>query len=54
MSGKFEMSIIGELTILLGLQINQTKDSTSIYQQKFIKELLKKFDTDGVLLLLLP
>src|SRR6185295_19239078 len=43
MSSEFEMSMIGELSIFLGLQITQKEDGIQIHQQKYLKELLKKF-----------
>lgn len=44
MSSEFEMSMVGELNFFLGLQIKKSSSSTSIHQQKYIKDLLKKFD----------
>ena len=44
MSRKFEMSIMGELTFFLGLQIKQTREGTFVHQGKYTKDLLKKFD----------
>jgi len=44
MSGEFEMSMMGELNFFLGLQIKQTPTNTLIHQQKYVKELLKKFN----------
>jgi hypothetical protein len=46
MSRKFEMSMIGELTFFLGLQIKQTREGTFVHQGKCTKDLLKKFDMD--------
>ena len=43
MSREFEMSMMGELNFFLGLQIKQTEKGTYIHQQKYIKELLKKY-----------
>jgi hypothetical protein len=43
MANKFEMSMIGELSYLLGLQIKQLKNGTFISQGKYIKDMLKKF-----------
>ena len=43
MSSKFEMSMMGELTFFLGLQIRQSPIGSSIHQQNYIKELLKRF-----------
>nr|GEU41698.1 putative ribonuclease H-like domain-containing protein [Tanacetum cinerariifolium] len=37
------MSSIGELTFLLGLQVNQKKDGIFISQDKYVVEILKKF-----------
>ena len=47
MSSEFEMSMIGELSFFLGLQVVQTSEGTKIHQQKYIKELLKKFGMDN-------
>ena len=43
MRSEFEMSMMGELNFFLGLQIKQTSNGTMIHQQKYIKELLKRF-----------
>ena len=48
MSGEFEMSMMGELNFFLGLQIKQTERGTMIHQQKYIKELLKRYNMDQV------
>ncbi|XP_020236278.1 uncharacterized protein LOC109815872, partial [Cajanus cajan] len=47
MQGEFEMSMKGELTFFLGLQIKQLNDGTFISQSKYCNELLKKFGMDG-------
>jgi len=44
MQGEFEMSLMGELTFFLGLQIKQTRDDIFLSQTKYALELLKKFD----------
>jgi len=44
MQGEFEMSLMGELTFFLGLQIKQTRDGIFLSQTKYALELLKKFD----------
>jgi len=44
MQGKFEMSLMGELTFFLGLPIKQTRDGIFLSQTKSALELLKKFD----------
>ena len=46
MQGEFEMSMMGELTFFLGLQIKQRKDGIFISQTKYYRELLKKFGMD--------
>lgn len=43
MQGEFEMSMMGELTFFLGLQVKKTKDRIFIRQAKYIKELIKRF-----------
>ena len=43
MANKFEMSMIGELSYFLGLQIKQLKNGTFVSQGKYIKDILKKF-----------
>ena len=47
MTSEFEMSLMGELKIFVGLQIRQTKDGIFINQEKYTKELLKKFGMEG-------
>ncbi|KAK2972739.1 hypothetical protein RJ640_019387 [Escallonia rubra] len=47
MSKEFEMSMMGEFTFFLGLQIKQSKDGIFINQAKYTKELLKRFDMEG-------
>ncbi|GJT38142.1 putative ribonuclease H-like domain-containing protein [Tanacetum coccineum] len=41
---KFQMSSMGELTFFLGLQVQQKKDGIFISQDKYVAEILKKFD----------
>jgi hypothetical protein len=43
-SREFEMSMMGELTFFLGLQIKQTHKETFVHQGKYTKDVLKKFD----------
>ena len=43
MQSEFEMSLLGELTYFLGLQISQQEKGIVICQAKYIKEMLKKF-----------
>ncbi|GJU04667.1 putative ribonuclease H-like domain-containing protein, partial [Tanacetum coccineum] len=44
MHDKFQMSSIGELTFFLGLQVQQKSDGIFISQDKYVAEILKKFD----------
>ena len=46
MASEFEMSMIGELSYFLGLQIKQMKYGTFVSQGKYIKDMLKKFEMD--------
>jgi hypothetical protein len=51
MANEFEMSMIGELSYFLSLQIKQLKNDTFISQGKYIKDMLKKFgmeDAKGI------
>jgi hypothetical protein len=43
MQKEFEMSMLGELSFFLGLQISQSSKGIFISQTKYIKEMLKKF-----------
>ena len=43
MANEFEMSMIGELSYFLGLQIKQLKNDTFVSQGKYIKDMIKKF-----------
>jgi hypothetical protein len=43
MASEFEMSMIRELSYFLGLQIKQMKNDTFVSQDKYIKDMLKKF-----------
>jgi hypothetical protein len=44
MSREFEMSVMGELTFFLRLQIEQTRKGKFVHQGKYTKDVLKKFD----------
>jgi len=46
MQGEFEMSMMGEFTFFLGLQIKKMENGTFISQSKYCKEVLKKFGMD--------
>lgn len=43
MCSEFEMSMMGVLSFFLGLQIKQTPSHTFISQEKYIRDLLKKY-----------
>jgi len=43
MANEFEMSMIGEISYFLGLQIKQMKNSTFVSQGKYIQDMIKKF-----------
>nr|GEY12816.1 putative ribonuclease H-like domain-containing protein [Tanacetum cinerariifolium] len=48
MKYKFQMSLMGELTFFLGLQVKQKPDGIFISQDKYVAEILRKFGfTDG-------
>jgi hypothetical protein len=47
MSKEFDMSMMGELTFFLVLQIKKTREGTFMHQGKYTKDLLKKFDMGG-------
>nr|GEW57831.1 putative ribonuclease H-like domain-containing protein [Tanacetum cinerariifolium] len=48
MKDKFQMSSMGELTFVLGLQVKQKKDGIFISQDKYVAEILRKFGlTEG-------
>ncbi|GJR16241.1 putative ribonuclease H-like domain-containing protein [Tanacetum coccineum] len=44
MHKRFQMSSIRELTFFLGLQVQQKKDGIFISQEKYMADILKKFD----------
>ncbi|GJU77184.1 retrovirus-related pol polyprotein from transposon TNT 1-94 [Tanacetum coccineum] len=43
MKSRFEMSMMGEMTFLLGLQVNQSPCGIFINQSKYVLEILKKY-----------
>jgi len=47
MQGEFEMSMLGELSFFLGLQVKQTKDGIFLCQSKYCKEILNKFEMES-------
>ncbi|GJV97398.1 putative ribonuclease H-like domain-containing protein, partial [Tanacetum coccineum] len=48
MKDKFQMSYMGELTFFLGLQVQQKEDGIFISQDKYVAEILKKFNYSDV------
>nr|GEV79254.1 retrovirus-related Pol polyprotein from transposon TNT 1-94 [Tanacetum cinerariifolium] len=48
MKGEFQKSAMGELTFFLGLQVQQKPDGIFINQDKYVQEILNKFDLGSV------
>jgi hypothetical protein len=44
MESKFQMSMMGELTFFLGIQVKQMKQGTFVHQAKSTKDLMNKFN----------
>jgi hypothetical protein len=44
MEKEFQISMMGELTFFLGIQLKQMKQGTFVHQAKYIKDLMKKFN----------
>jgi hypothetical protein len=44
MESEFQMSMMGELTFFLGIQVKQTKQGTFVHQAKYTNDLMKKFN----------
>ena len=47
MKREFEMSMVGELNYFLGLQVKQREDGIFISQEKYAKNLVKRFGLDS-------
>ena len=47
MKKEIEMSMVEELNYFLGLQVKQRKDGIFISQEKYAKNLVKRFDLDS-------
>nr|ABB46679.2 retrotransposon protein, putative, unclassified [Oryza sativa Japonica Group] len=47
MRREFEMSMMGELSYFLGLQIKQTPQGTFVHQMKYTKDLLRRFKMEN-------
>jgi hypothetical protein len=41
---KFQMSMMGQLTFFLGIQVKQTKQGIFVHQAKYTNDLIKKFN----------
>ncbi|GJT55206.1 putative ribonuclease H-like domain-containing protein [Tanacetum coccineum] len=48
MKREFEMSAMGELTFFLGLQVKQQPDGIFISQDKYVQDMLRRFDMESV------
>jgi hypothetical protein len=44
MEKEFQMSMMGELTFFIGIQVKQTKQGTFLHQAKYTKDLMKKLN----------
>jgi hypothetical protein len=44
MESEFQMSMMGELTFFIGIQVKQMKQGTFVHQAKYMKDLMKKFN----------
>jgi hypothetical protein len=44
MESEFHMSMMGELTFFLGIQLKETKQGTFVHQAKYMKDQMKKFN----------
>eukprot|EP00253_Pinus_taeda_P009442 PITA_09442 len=51
---EFEMSLLGELTYFLGLQVQQNKDGIFLSQTKYLKQILKKYSMEDSKLVCTP
>jgi len=47
MQREFEMSMMGELSFFLGLQVKQLKNDIFLSQAKYCREILKKFEMEN-------
>jgi hypothetical protein len=44
MESEFQMSMMGEITFFLGIQVKQTKQVNFVHQTKYTNDLMKKFN----------
>jgi hypothetical protein len=54
MQNEFEISLLGELSFFLGLQIRQSNQGIFISQTKYIREILKRFGMEDFKLVITP
>jgi hypothetical protein len=54
MQNEFEMSLLGELSFFLGLQIHQRNQGIFISQTKYIIEMLNRFGMEDCKLVITP
>jgi isopentenyldiphosphate isomerase len=54
MENEFQMSMMGELTFFLGIQVKQMKQGTFVHQAKYMKDMMKKFNMAELKPLLTP
>jgi hypothetical protein len=54
MQNEFEMSLLGEISLFLGLQICQSNQGIFISQTKYIREILKRFGMEDCKLVITP
>jgi hypothetical protein len=54
MSRQFEMSMMGELQLFLGLQIKQSKEGTFVHQAKYTKDIVRKFKMEDSKAMMTP
>jgi hypothetical protein len=54
MHNEFEISLLGELSFFLGLQIRQSNQGIFISQTKYIREMLKRFGMEDCKLVITP
>lgn len=47
MESEFEISLVGELTFFLGLDIKQTKEGIYVHQSRYAMNVLKKFNMEN-------
>jgi hypothetical protein len=51
---EFQISMMGELTFFLGIQVKQMKEGIFIHQAKYTKDLMKKFNMAKIKPMLTP